>query len=99
MGRERLPVDLGVESVEALGLARVGLLQRLEPELREAEPRGPNLCGLADIEAEAPDRQGVRRGGGAEVDVEGSVHLRHGCAVPEPAPLAVRGEREADGML
>ena len=96
---ERFAVDQRTIAEAARGFARVGLLERFEPELRKAQPGAAHQRRGAHREREAPDRQGVGRRREAEVDVLRVVECRQRDAVARPAAGAVAGQCEAHGGI
>src|SRR4051812_10446101 len=67
--------ELGLEpgrlvAPPTLAEAGIRLAAVLDLERREQDPRDADIRRLADREPEAPNRQGVRRGGEAEIDVQ-----------------------------
>src|SRR6185295_8047076 len=89
------PAGATLVAVGPIPRPAIDLLERLEGELGQAEPGGADGRLLADFEAEAADRQQVRRRGEAQVDVRATGDRPALGAVPFPAPQG-RMDPESD---
>lgn len=81
----------------SLGFARVSLVERFQSQFGKTQPRASHWCAVADVEAESPDRQCVRRGREPQVNVERAGELTHRLTIQCPVSGSIGSERDPDG--
>lgn len=81
--------EAGKIPVAIAGEPLVALIESLHLQRWKPNPGGRNRPGFANLEAQAADRQGVRRRRPLEVGVEAAIKLRQGLAIANPVALPV----------